>query len=475
LLTAKALPDSTSSRITKHLIRRIGKNKFNLWFGAAHLGYGAEGLIVTVANRFTADWIDSHYHDHLLRVAEQELGEGAAVDLNVEPSMAATSEAAPATTAHPNAQAPVRPITRTASASDGRHRLEDMVIGPFNELAVTTARRMVEEADHPVSALFVHGDCGLGKTHLLQGICRRFAERCPTGKWLYLSAEQFVNRYVQSVRSNSLSHFRKRLRGLDLLAVDDVQLLANKSATQNEFQHTFDEIALNGARILLASDSPPKMIRALNPSLMSRFLSGMVVRIDTADRPTLARIVTAMARRRGLILQEAAAEALSERVTSIREAEGLVTKLAAVVRLSEPRRRPGDPIGLDAVRRLLAEEGRAEPTSAPIRLEHIVKTVASSLGVETSKIYSPSRHRRVVMARSLAIYLARQLTTMSYPELARALNRSNHSTIVTAAQRVERQIKQQQLAGLIESPHATVDYLAETLCQKVRATAGGSS
>ncbi|MDX1564472.1 MAG: DnaA/Hda family protein, partial [Phycisphaeraceae bacterium] len=302
--------NAASSKIAKRLSRRIGKSKFNLWFGSAHIGYSDEGLVVTVANRFTADWIDSHYHDHLLRVAEQELGEGAAVQLNVEPDVASSPGADPA--APP--QAPQSPTARPVPSNEGRYRLEEMVIGPFNELAVTTARRMVEEPDHPVSALFVHGGCGLGKTHLLQGVCRRFAERCPTGRWLYLTAEQFINRYVQSVRSNALAHFRKRLRGLDLLAVDDVQLLANKTATQNEFQHTFDEIALNGARILLASDAPPKMIRELNPSLMSRFLSGMVVRIDTPGQPTLSRIVTAMARRRGLILHEAAAEVLAERV-----------------------------------------------------------------------------------------------------------------------------------------------------------------
>ena len=407
---------------------------------------------MTVANRFTADWIDSHYHDHLLRVAEQELGEGAAVQLNVEPDVASSPGADPAVTR----QAPQSPTARPVPSNEGRYRLEEMVIGPFNELAVTTARRMVEEPDHPVSALFVHGGCGLGKTHLLQGVCRRFAERCPTGRWLYLTAEQFINRYVQSVRSNALAHFRKRLRGLDLLAVDDVQLLANKTATQNEFQHTFDEIALNGARILLAS----------------RVLSGMVGRIDTPGQPTLSRIVTAMARRRGLILHEAAAEVLAERVMSIREAEGMVTKLSAIVRLTEPRRRVGDPVGLETVRRLLTEEGRADSAPTPIRLEQIVRTVCESLGVETNKVYGPSRHRRIVLARSIAIYLARQLTTLSYPELARALNRSNHSTIVTAAQRVERQMAQKQLAGLIESPHVTIDQLTESLCQKVRQVAG---
>ncbi|MDX1565135.1 MAG: helix-turn-helix domain-containing protein, partial [Phycisphaeraceae bacterium] len=117
-------------------------------------------------------------------------------------------------------------------------------------------------------------------------------------------------------------------------------------------------------------------------------------------------------------------------------------------------------------------EGRADSAPTPIRLELIVRTVCESLGVETNKVYGPSRHRRIVLARSIAIYLARQLTTLSYPELARALNRSNHSTIVTAAQRVERQMSQKQLAGLIESPHVTIDQLTESLCQKVRQVAG---
>lgn len=425
---------------------------------------GPGTLRVAVPNRFIADGIDRHFHDALEEAAQQEIGERVHLDVQIAPERftiaAPADDAFESIDAHPTDPRPARsaarlqrpgvrvgrpaaPRTSQTTALRGlRHRLDEFIVGPSNQLAFAAAQRLADDETETGAPLFIHGGCGLGKTHLLQGICRHVLEQHPDARVLYTTGEQFTNEYITAVRSNKLERFRKWIRGLDLLAVDDVHFIANKQATQQEFLHSFDQIELSGARVALASDSHPKLIEQFSEALVSRCVRGLVVPVKPPDPKTRARLVQVLAERRSLHLSPQAAQAIGQQSQgSVREIEGALTKLHALVTLSRQNgERVAEPIGRQFVQQLLDVDASHAPR-APIRFEHLLEAVCQELGVTSEQVLGRGRHRIVVLARSLTVHLARQLTSMSYPEIAAALGRDNHSTVITAAQRITRQLK----------------------------------
>jgi chromosomal replication initiator protein len=475
---------------TRTLAQRIGERPFAMWFErSVRFSYEANDrtLRVAVPNRFVADWIQRKFDEEIQGVAADVLDEQIAVDVEIDPARFARQDevssadpAAPPRHCAPRVVPPTRPAPAEAARSRGtlRHSLDDFIVGPSNELAHAAAERLAEAlatgthlpmGDGP---LFLHGGCGLGKTHLLQGLCRRVLEQAETtGQSIrvhYTTGEQFTNDYITAVRSNKLEAFRRRMRSLDLLAVDDVHFIANKTATQQEFLHSFDQIELGGARVVLASDSHPKLIKQFSEALVSRCVRGLVVQINPPDGATRRRLVLALAERRGLMLQPSAAEAIAASANgSVREIEGLLTKLHALATLTGEQHRGA--IGHALVDRLLAGEGASVGRRTPLRFEHVAAAVQEELGVTTAQLASRSRHKHVVLARALIVHLARQLTSMSFPEIAAAMGKPNHSTVITAAQRLAKQLEgretvvlpgsatQLPLADLVERLRRTIE------------------
>ena len=450
-----------------------------MWFDrSARFDYddsetGCATLRIAVPNRFIADGIDRYFHDALEAAAQQEIGQSVNLNLEIAPErftaasheqrvptdsvirsgasagQAATgsgdtlSRAAGGVPRHaPNA-------SRTSTLGTLRHSLDEFIVGPSNQLAYAAAQRLADDEAEAGAPLFIHGGCGLGKTHLLQGICRRILEHHPEFQVLYTTGEQFTNQYITAVRTNKLDGFRRWIRGLDLLAVDDVHFIANKQATQQEFLHSFDQIELAGARVVLASDSHPKLIEQFSEALVSRCVRGLVVPVKPPDARTRTRLVQVLAERRSLRLASEAAQAIGRQAHgSVRDLEGALTKLQALVALAQQNgERLSEPIGRRLVQQLLDVEAAHAPRG-PVRFEQVLETVSRELGIETEQVLGRGRHRMVVLARSLTIHLARRLTSMSYPEIAAALGRSNHSTVITAAQRIARQIKSDPPATL---------------------------
>lgn len=468
--TATAHHD-VAARIANRLAETVGQQKYNMWFDrSARFQYNDQDrcLHVAVPNRFVADWIDRHFHQNLEQVARETCGEGVSLNLQVQPDHFANEPVPPANQPQPGTDAsaarsvsfPTQRQVNTAQPGAARvapatsrnsmvgitgigqlrYNLQDFVVGPSNAMAFAAAQRLAEEQVDLGGPLFVHGGCGLGKTHLLQGICQRLLERRPEASVLYTTGEQFTNAFIAAVRDNKLEPFRRQLRRLDLLVVDDVHFIANKEKTQLEFLHSFDQIELAGARVVLASDSHPKLIKQFSEALVSRCIRGLVVQVTRPDLETRIRLVHALAERRGMVLTDAACRLLaSQGDTSVRELQGMLTKLEALVVLMG-KHQHGDAVGMAAVHQLLAEQTGVQPLR-PIKFETVLEVVCDQLHVEPKKVLGPGRHRHLVLARSLAIYLARQLTSLSYPEIADAMGRSNHSTIITACQRMEKQLK----------------------------------
>jgi chromosomal replication initiator protein len=490
----ESTPKSDAARILAALRDRVGAHRFGLWFDNGTTVSTADGRVeVRAATPYVAEWIARHFREPLEQLAREVFGADATVAI-IDAADAADGvptgegDAAPAddattqSSAHPadDALHPTHGLrargarTETSEPSQmGQLRparkaslraLEDFVVGDSNRLAFAASEQVGDGSAEAPSILFLHGECGVGKTHLLQGLCRRRLDRAPRQVVRYVTAEQFTNEYIASVRAGTLEEFRRRLRRVDLLAIDDIHFLANKTATQSEFLHTIDAIDLSGARVALVSDEHPRHIRRFSQSLVSRFLSGMVVRVERPDRATRVALVQRLARARGLTLSGAAEDAVAGRCAgSIREVEGAITRLGALVELDGLRGQ----IGPGTVERLLGDEAVQVAGTQPIRLAKIIESVCDRLRVGREELLGSGRHARTVVARGVVAHLSRELTTHSYPEIARALGRDTHSAVHTAAKRLRAMIEEDARVGDSgESVREVVDQLRHDLSRR---------
>lgn len=405
-----------------------------MWFGQAQLQLEQDNLAVQAGSQFAADWIHAHFEGDIREVAEHVVGSPIKVSVCVrgdEPSSELDTAPPPP---------PERRVQRPRKRLSGhQHRLDDFVIGPSNELAWSAASRVAGEAgDCPVSPLFIHGGCGLGKTHLLQGICSRYRDRFGNHDPIrYLTGEQFTNEYIASVRDSRIDEFRRSMRRLSLLVIDDIHFFSNKTKTQAEFLHTLDAIHLTGSRIVLASDAHPHQIRSFTQSLVSRFLSGMVVEIERPSRETRRALIQRLAGSRGISLEEAAIELVASRcIGSVREIQGALTRLSALVQV---RGGTSKAVSTETVAQVFEH---AWDTSQPITLDRIKDVVCSQLHLTQADLAGRDRGPRVSLGRGLVSSLARRMTDYSYPEIARTLGRRNHSSAHAAARRIEAMVNE---------------------------------
>lgn len=314
-----------------------------------------------------------------------------------------------------------------------RHDLDSFVVGPGNQLAYNAAGYVAQFPGGQYNPLFIHGECGLGKTHLLQGLCKRFIEHHPAQRWMYLTGEDFTNEFLVALRNSKMDSFRRKLRELDLLVIDDVHFLGGKKATQEEFLHTFNAIEAMGRQVVMASDSHPKMIEQFGESLINRFVSGMVVRIDPPNYATRCEMLRAMSNRAKLGLNEEVIAWIARRVTqNVRELEGAITRIDAQVRLTG--RSPDIAIAQDALGDLDRQHG------APVRPENVLLSVCEYFGLEQKDLMSGRRQRTISLARSVAMYLVRKTAKLSFPEIGTRMGKRNHSTVISACRRIEKAV-----------------------------------
>lgn len=484
--------------VLRRLEQDVGHDKVQRYFsGQTRLSMTDHGLDVVVASGFHATFLSRQFGDNLRRaVALGGDADAQAVQVHFQVDRHAF-DAAPAAPA----PAPVPPRPQPKARPASRHRFDTFVVGNSNRLAHAAALRMVEE---PSSAapLFLHGSCGLGKTHLLHAAAARFQELHPTATVKYTTAEAFTNDFITAIRSGKVDPFRKSYRKVDLLCIDDVHFVGGKEQTQTELLHTFDAVGLEGARIILASDEHPREIRKLSDKLISRFMAGPVVRLETPDEELRARLLAAIAQQRGMSIDGPAMKLICERTArsigslggfggSVRELEGLLTQIEAVHRLlPDFGSSAGDSngiIGLALVRRALGLTGAESPVGSspapalrprrPIAAQAIVAEVCRALNVDLSDFMGKGRHPRVVLARSLTSFICRKLTTMSFPEIARAMGRGNHSTVITAHRRVERDLAKpgEPLASELIPNHvgSTLGEVIEAVSKQIVRAASG--
>lgn len=441
-MIARASDDDSVRSLENKLAERVGPQRFNVWFRNATRFAFADGFLhISTPNPSVGDWLERHFAHDIREAARAVTGHEYTLSFGIDPELARTlGKKQPDRQVEfmvTNPERVAREYRRGSGAPAApvlRGKLEDFVVGPSNQLAFSTAQEVVRKPGEAFNPLFVHGGCGLGKTHLLQAICNGVAERHPLMRWRFVTGEEFTNEYVCAVKAHEEDAFRARYRHLDLLVIDDVHFFASKRGTQAEFLHTFQAIDAAGKQVVLASDAHPRMIGHFSESLVSRFLSGMVVRIDSPDVTVRAEVLRRRASRMKVEIGESVIRYIAEHFrANIRELEGALLKVVAQAQFT---RQP--------VTRLLAEKAIADlirQTAPVVKLSDIETVVAIFFGLSPVDLHTSRKSRTIALARSIAMYLARRHTDMSFPEIGRFMGNKNHSTVILASRRISRSLQ----------------------------------
>lgn len=480
-MSCMSIEDPQLVRLADAIAQRVGPQRFHVWFNnSTRLHLKQDGLEIAVPNDFISEWIGTHFQKPIQDAAHEVLGCSLPVRFNVVPQLFEMDESGdsrrsdgPAVVTRSASSMGVRASARAARNDDVldqatlpiegrharqagqasmqrtlingfdvrprlRHEIETFVVGPSNQLAYNAAMYVAEFPGVQYNPLFIHGSCGLGKTHLLQGLCRKFAKHHPTKRWMYLTGEEFTNEFLTALRSNKLDSFRRRVRDLDLLVIDDVHFLGGKKATQEEFLHTFNAIEAMGRQVVMASDNHPKLIEEFGESLINRFVSGMVVRIDPPNFTTRCDILRSLSERHRMHLDEEVITWIARRVTqNVRELEGAITRIAAHVKLTG--RRPDLRMAQESLGDL------DKQIAQPVKPEAILASVCEYFGLEQKDLMSGRRQRTISLARSVAMYLVRKTAKLSYPEIGVRMGKRNHSTVISACRRIETAVARNEI------------------------------
>lgn len=419
----------------------IPADSYDTWFNRLSVMDWEGGVLqLSAPNRYVKLWIESHYKNELLSAARTIQPETHTVELTVT-SQVLRVPAASATPVSQVLNALPTPATREQSEPAPRlspaYRLDGFVVGSHNRLAQAACLTVVETPATIYNPLLIHGDHGLGKTHLIQALSHALHERHPNLRVRVVSTEEFANAYVQAVQSRKIEAFRAEFRRCHALVVDDVQFLSGKEKTQDEFLHTFDTLRHLGRQIVLSSDVHPREIKNLDPRLAERFVSGLVARLAPPDFNTRVELIRTKALARRLTLAPALCEILASRVErSVRELEGVVCKLGALS--AAECRAPDKEMVLLALRELgYLREG-------PLTLEDILATVVQRAGQDADEIRSARRHASLVRTRHIAMYLCKQLTSLSLGEIGRFFGNRDHSTVLHAVRKLTEDLKQDE-------------------------------
>ncbi|MCX7645329.1 MAG: chromosomal replication initiator protein DnaA [Rhodobacteraceae bacterium] len=433
------MTEETWGRVLAELRRTVGQNNFTTWIEPIRFAELRNDVAhFEVPTTFVGNWVSRNYGDQILRLLA---GSGVKVKrLEFSPAAGGTAEAAeePVRPARPGRR-PGRPAAEEpdlpGAPLDARFTFESFVVGKPNALAHAAARRVAEGGPVTFNPLFLYGGVGLGKTHLMHAIAWELQGRRPELRVVYLSAEQFMYRFVQALRDKDMMSFKTLFRSVDVLMVDDVQFIAGKDSTQEEFFHTFNALVDQNKQIVISADRAPGEIKDLEERIRSRLQCGLVVDLHPTDyelRLSILQQKVVMYREDypGLVIAPGVLEFLAHRITSnVRVLEGALTRLFAFASLV------GREITLELVQDCLADVLRA--SDRKITIEEIQRKVAEHFNVRLSDMIGPKRVRTIARPRQVAMYLAKHLTTRSLPEIGRRFGGRDHTTIMHGIRKVD--------------------------------------
>jgi len=390
---------------------------------------------IAVPNGFAKDWLETRYRPLISQTLARIVGYSVVVEFVVQAEAPATSDGAV-----PAPAPQVRVETTRAGGEAGasnlnpRYTFANFIVGSANRLAHAASLSVAERPGHAYNPLFLYGGVGLGKTHLMHAIGSAVIARFPRKRVVYLTSEKFTNEFITSIQQGRIDDFRNRYRRIDLLLVDDIQFIADKERTQEEFFHTFNAIHEDGKQIVLSSDRPPKQIVTLEERLRSRFEWGLIADLTAPDLETRIAILRAKAEEAAVPLSSDVIEFIARKVVSnIRELEGALNRVVAYASMG------AIPISIELAQAVLSNV-LYNPKKRQVTPEKIARAVADYYGVELDALRGQKRDKAIVMPRQIAMFLMREETDVSLLRIGAELGGRDHSTVLHACDKINREV-----------------------------------
>jgi chromosomal replication initiator protein len=420
-----------------HLAQELPEQQFNTWIKPLQATFSSDFSKVTilVGNRFKLDWIRTQYSKKLASVLSSIYGQGIAVELALSPKELANNAADSVSGREHEFSYPISLSVEENADDTFKSRLnssltfESFVEGSANRMARAAAMHVASIPGHLYNPLFIYGGVGLGKTHLVHAVGNQLVKDKPDAKILYIHAEQFVSDVVKAYQRKTFDEFKLRYHSLDLLLIDDVQFFANKDRTQEEFFNAFEALLAKKSHIVMTSDTYPKGLADIHERLVSRFDSGLTVAIEPPELEMRVAILMTKSRLEGSEMPEEVAFFVAKNVRSnVRELEGALRKILAYSRFNQ--KDISIQLARDALRDLLSIQNRQ------ISVENIQKTVADFYKIKVGDMYSKKRPVSIARPRQIAMYLAKELTQKSLPEIGELFGGRDHTTVLHAVRKI---------------------------------------
>ncbi len=433
---------------------RLGQETYDLWLRPLTVA-AVEGQTIRLRapSLFMKEWFENHYMEAVLDEIEARTEARYVLDLEVDPNAAELTpdRSAPPAQAGPESGTQPAPATSSAFATpepatghievrkvapppvglSERYRFDSFISGASNELAASAARAAADQPGTRFNPLLIYGGVGLGKTHLLHAVGHSLYESDPTRRITYLSAERFMNEFISAVRYNQFDQFRRKYReDCDVLLIDDIQFIAGRDRTMDEFFHVFNALYEAGKQIMVTSDRTPSDMQSMEDRITSRLNWGLVADIKSPDLETRVAILRQKAENDRIAIADDVCVYLAGQVQSnVRELEGALVRVATFADLK------GVPITTGFIREVIGETTK-ERRRTPVTVEAVQKAVASHFSVRIADLKGPRRHKGISRPRMIAMFLARELTGSSFPEIGLRFGGKDHSTVINACKRI---------------------------------------
>ncbi len=441
-MTSRELEPQLSAqwaRVRGSMKSEVGDASYTSWLKQLNLSGVRDGTVrLSVPTRFMRDWVTSHYGDQLRALWREENPDIDGLEIFVETRGVSSAGTAAlqggaqkaALAAIPSGASTPCGIAEICQPIDSRFTFENFVVGKPNELAYAAARRVADAGTATFNPLFLYGGVGLGKTHLMHAIAWHTRQRHPNRKVVYLTAEKFMYHFIRALRFQTTMAFKEQFRSVDLLLIDDVQFINGKESTQEEFFHTFNDLVDNNRQVVISADKSPSDLEGMEERLRSRLGWGLVADIHATNYELRLGILEAKAERLGVEIPGNVNEFLAHKITSnVRELEGALNRVVAHSTLV------GREISLEACQDVLHDLLRAHDRR--VTIEEIQKRVAEHFNIRMADMHSARRARAVARPRQVAMYLAKQLTSRSLPEIGRKFGGRDHTTVMHAVKKVD--------------------------------------
>lgn len=435
---------ATLDRIEK----KMSKPSFETWLKTTRpVSITDDTLVISVPNDFTRDWLQGRYAEIISETVKDVSSKHYQVHfvtprINEDETFDTTSEPAP----QPRAQNNEKNAPQSSSWLNPKYTFDTFVIGHSNRFAHAASLAVSEAPARAYNPLFIYGGVGLGKTHLMHAIGHHVLENTPSNRVLYISSEKFTNEFINAIRDNKTVEFRNRYRNIDVLLIDDIQFLAGKEQTQEEFFHTFNALHENNKQIIISSDRPPKEIPTLEDRLRSRFEWGLITDIQSPDLETRIAILRKKASSEKIAINNDVILYIANNiVTNIRELEGAFIRVIAYSSLTN--RKIDNSLAEEALKGILSKLDK--PTF--ITIDKIQKETADYFGLKTDDLKAKKRTKNVALPRQVAMYLSRELTDASLPKIGEEFGGRDHTTVMHAHKKIDADLRvNRQLHGIVE-------------------------